>query len=106
MKLEIIATNEIKSLKRLAGTLETVYRITLEDNTQGIAIHQIEWDKRDIISETVHAEPAIATHLKEMMGDDPDPDSIGIGDSGERKENPTAIKEAKNMTLELVYDLP
>ena len=106
MKLEILATTEIKNRQRLAGTLETIYRVTLDNNTQGIAVHQIEWDKRDIINESLHAEPTITTSLKEFMGDDPDPASIGFSDNGERKDDPTIIGTVKNMALELVYDLP
>jgi hypothetical protein len=67
-KIDLIASRQIQRPSRQeAGTLILVHRVTTEDGTTGLCLFGIEWDKRDMISESLYCEEQVADALREAM---------------------------------------
>lgn len=104
MKLILIATNVIKKPHRLAGIYQAAYRVTIGD-VSGLVVHTLEYDKRDIMDETVMAEPAIAAAMRaEIDPEDWDPAGDGFCDTGKRIDNKAAMEEAIAAATETIYE--
>lgn len=92
MQKKLIATAATVDQDRVAGSYQGVWEVTINGHT-GVVIHSLQYDKRDIVSEELWGEEAIANAIVEKHGDC-DPGFLGFCDTGERIENQKALQQA------------
>ena len=106
MEKTLISTVITNDPNRYKGTFQAAWRVTVNGAT-GLVFHSFEWDKRDIMSETLCAEPTISGYIEEAISEcgAPDPSSCGFCDTGERRDDQTALmNETKQKATVIVYE--
>lgn len=105
MEMVLVATNDVKTPGRMAGSYQAAWRVTVGDKT-GFVVHSFRYDKRDIMDEQVIVEENIADAMKAEIDDEWwDPASDGFCDTGERVENNEMMDQALKAVTITLYDV-
>lgn len=103
MKNERIAMHKTERKNRMAGTIESVHRITDGDKT-GLAVYVYEWDKRDVINESLYAEPAIADLVKAAIPEEGPSVLVEFCPNGESFGDQSLFGEANEKATVAVFE--
>ena len=107
MKFETIASNLTRSRTRMAGTYTSALLITTDSGKQGRGLFTYEYDKRDVVDESLSVEPHIADEVKAEI----DEDDMGVsgyndifGDN-ETTGDQNEITKTEGMATISVYEM-
>lgn len=102
MKIETIAARKHDRQDRMAGTYESALRITVGDLT-GVGYFRYEYDKRDVMAETLTVEPRIAHVVRQALPEEGPAimDGIFVSDS---TGDANKITEALDIATVTVHD--
>lgn len=94
-----------KSKRRMAGTYQIAYSVTTPSGKTGTALFCYEYDKRDIIDESLYTTPEIADEVREYVGDE-SPSAYGsfaFPAPENENQNGEAVNDAYNLATIRVY---
>ena len=95
MEIKMTGNLFMQNPRRMAGTYQIAYDVTTPSGKKGTALFVYEYDKRDVMEETIATTPEIADEMREYIGDD-SPSCFGtFRFPNEKEENKNAEKVAK-----------
>jgi hypothetical protein len=105
MKLTMTGNMLMKSVHRMAGTYQIAYDVETPSGKKGTALFVYEYDKRDVMEETVMTTPEIAEEVRAYIGDD-SPSCFGtfaFPDTEEENKNTEKVTAAVEACTEQAY---
>jgi len=105
MQTVMIGNQFMENPRRAAGRYQIAFDVTTPGGKNGVAVFYYEYDKRDVMEETLYASPEVADELIEFVGDDP-PSAFGcfgFPSNGEENKNADKVSEASDKASVLVF---
>jgi len=105
MQTTMTGNQLMKSPTRMAGTYQIAYDVVMDSGKKGTALFIYEYDKRDVMGETVLTTPEIVDEVRAFVGEDgpsafraftfPKPE--------DENQNPEAVTEAADSCTKQAY---
>lgn len=105
MQITMTGNMLMKHPRRMAGTYQIAYAVTTPSGKTGTVLFVYEYDKRDIIEETILTSPEIVDEVREYLGED-SPSAFGsfaFPDTENENKNPKAVTAAIEECSEQAY---
>lgn len=105
MKTTMTGNQLMKSPTRMAGTYQIAYDVVMDSGKTGTALFVYEYDKRDVMEETVLTTPEIVDEMRAFIGED-GPSVFGqfaFPKPEDENQNPEKVTEAADACTEQAY---
>ena len=105
MKITMTGNMIMKSHRRMAGTYQIAYAVETPSGKTGTALFIYEYDKRDVMEETILTTPEITEEIRAFLGDCSPScfDSFAFPKPEEENKNTEKVTEAIEECGETAY---
>ena len=95
MKIQMVGNKFMKEPMRFAGKYQIAYDVETPSGKTGSALFVYEYDKRDVVEDSIYTTEEIADEMREYIGDD-SPCCFGVfsfPDESEENSNTERVDE-------------